>query len=1846
MKADVTLSNRSSLGRVIPVILTVALVAACGGDDSGTKQSDATPEVDEVEVIERPAERHWLEATLDPPGIGALPGWVVMNRYGQWVTDDKGEVGFEVSRSGLTLTLVLPPGPTGEDPRATNALVIATSYLDEETPPARVALSVRDGAVGLLMLDPRFLSQDAWMVKATLERAYVEPAVQRLADAIDRRFDARGLRVLLTEAEVVAALDVAADTVAEQVGWMRWPGVPFAPRDEGLNGAVVARVAGRPSPVGGGATSGASGASGLVEVVANGGQVLVKRLPGVVGVVRLEVRTLDLELGDLVSAAGLTEPVAVEAGEVSETFMSGESVVLEVGADEVVEVRVSLDDGPAGESELGRAMALRAFVADGRCGDLPAGFAAALTAEGTCRTPSTEELAAGVRLANIASVVGGRVLERRQTEVDLDFVGLDPKSAWTAFRRGDGAVSGETVRVAVGAPFRARPVVDVGDGLVVGGQVGVSGALVARADTRLSLRDSSGRRVEVVRGDGGFVDGGFVVPDGLAGVVTLEVETPGDSAEVELGTLPVVVDEVVPAMLDRARKVRLVGHGFYPGARVTVGGQVVVLGEVAGERQVEVELDPAVVGVGPHVVGGATLVVPDGLVVADAPSAIAMASRLVVTLAGLSVDNPLTVSADGVELDVLMVTRDDSVSPARAVVMVDTEGLEAGTHELSFVAGVRTVSHEVEVVGAATLWERVIELQATGADLSRMLGEAVQMANGEREVTGRFQRVNMGFQLNGSWYCPLDVSPDEVAIAPASCPAVYERCDDGWVYDDQRNATTWWKITRPPGRGSTGVRCPVIEGPDSWVGVPKADIADTVVTTSAAGLAGLTLRGPNTKLVLPNARGGGLVVSPPTGGGRSDVALDLVVTDATSTVEEPVVRIDGATGVHIERLIIEGRPGACAIGLRVERSIDVRIDVLEVRGCTRGVEVVNSEHVRVGTLVGPAVALGATESFQIVDSRFVVAHVRAGTRVDPANAGAVLRVPSGRGIVVRGSAHVRVTGSGAALVSESVVVRESSGVRVGPFESGLARAANGVGIVAEMNNSMGLRIDGESRDVRLREVTAAAAGFGIDVYDTAEVHLEKVAVGGVDDGYGAGPLTEQALGNFGGGLRIFNGDVTVEGLVASTNGIFGVGVFGGRAWLSDVRTQSRAGSRVFGGGQPCAIQVGGGEVVVSRAVVNGDEDGVCVGGVRVRMADSQVSVSGTAVEVVDGAVEVVGSELSGAVGVAVARSEVWLDESTVMSEGDGVVMSSGALVASRSEVTAGGAAVSLGGQRRSWLSDVVMTGAVGLEVVGSETSGPLVDVVGGAVTGDEERGIAVDGRGELRLDGVQWAVLSSDDGVIRVRDDGVVDGAFEGAFAILLAGRAELDAEVGDTRTVNVDAFEHEGGVRVVGGRFRGSIDGSRIVILEDQADLGSGFFRVGEVRVTRSSWVAGSRFDGVGRVLLNEVSGGSGGEIIGGSGHQLSRVRTHLGVRLSGFTTATMNETWPIAEAAGMPTGRVVEREFAWTPAGAKLRIVWVEDVPDRSRVVLGRRGESTIVTLDWADTMDGRARFLTTETGELVAQVTGPDGASGPWIAVKPEATCVAGEAPVEDREAAGELRWLTDAGWEGTDGPVEVGGEVAHCGERVAVIETVSAGGMRLTIDGEELAAAAVIRDVAWSRACDQVTWVGGDAALDVMLGDVESGVVTRLTQDADDAAVESAPAFSADGEVVWFGRATTNGGELLTVDVATGVLSVALAHRSSELREPAPSPDGSGVVMLVCEAECRLAKLSNGAWSYLDTAAPGADGFCEASDPRWVEVAGAPLLVYVRGDDEAGRQVVTASGSGVVRGALADGVTRLR
>jgi hypothetical protein len=355
------------------------------------------------------------------------------------------------------------------------------------------------------------------------------------------------------------------------------------------------------------------------------------------------------------------------------------------------------------------------------------------------------------------------------------------------------------------------------------------------------------------------------------------------------------------------------------------------------------------------------------------------------------------------------------------------------------------------------------------------------------------------------------------------------------------------------------------------------------------------------------------------------------------------------------------------------------------------------------------------------------------------------------------------------------------------------------------------------------------------------------------------------------------------------------------------------------------------------------------------------------------------------------------------------------------------------------------------------------------------------------------------------------------------------------------------------------------------------------------------------------------------------------------------MNETWSIAEAAGMPTGRVVEREFLWTPSGVTPRIVWVEEVPDRSRVVLGRRGESTISIVDWADTIEGRARFVTAETGELVAQVTGPDGSSGPWIAVKPEASCVAGVAPVEDREAAGELRWQTDAGWEGTDGPVEVGAEVAHCGERVAVIETVSAGGMRLTIDGVELAAASVIRDVAWSRTCGQVTWVGGDGALDVMLGDVESGVVTRLT---DDAAVESAPAFSADGEVVWFGRATVTGGELVTVELSGGEVAVALAHGSSELREPAPSPDGSGVVMLVCEAGCRLAKVSQGAWSYLDTAAPGADGFCEASEPRWVEVAGAPLLVYVRGDDEAGRQVVTASGSGVVRGALADGVTRLR
>lgn len=1782
-------------------LLGAMALAGCPDDEAVTREVDAeTSEVEvevdtAVEVDTVDPERHLVTVTLDPPGIGTLSGWIVLNRFGRWVTDSRGVVEIEVARQGLTLSLVLPAGVAAEDPRVPSALVVPTLFLDEVAPATTMQVDVVDGAVGLVLLDPRFLTDDPFLLSTAMARAYASPAVARLAAVIDTRFDARGVRVLLADPEVLAALDVAVDEVAAAVGTM-WMGPTRLPRDglgDGSEGAAGDLVVARRS----------SRARALAELVETGGEVKAQRLPGVPGELAMTLRRVDLERGALLRAEDLSRDDL-------EVVFGGEPASLEEGGvvagDAVYRWDVRLDDGPRGESLLARALMAFGFPGTGTCQSLPDGFAAALAAELDCRTPNPFELAAGTRVMRLVEAVATRTLARREARV---LPGLDPTSVWTPFA---GPVAGSAL-VAVGKPF--EPTATVSGELVVGGRVTLTGALVGREEARVVLRDARGTRVEVNRVDGaGFA---FLMPEGLAGEVVAELYMAGGEmgqTEVVLGVLPIEVASVWPPVLDRVRAVRLRGRGFFEGGTLTVGGQVVTL-PMGAEDEVEVMLDPAVVGVGEHVLGTATLRVPAGLAATVVPedSASIRGPFVMLGLSGLWVDSELSVSVRGEPLEVVMLAR--SETPGTDVeALIDTSSLDIGDHELRLESEGRVLFQRVFLNGGSAAFTRQIEFGATVIDeANTMLREAVDVANGVRQLGGSFRRINMGFQIGGQWHCPLDIEPDEFSYPAPSCPGIYERCDEGWRYDDQRNPNRWWRVTRPPGRGSTGVRCPVIPGPDSWDGMLIPDVHDTVTTASPVSLSGLTVMGPRVRLVLPEARGGGLVVTAPTGNnaGPNEVSLDVVVSDAVGNDAAPVVTLNRARGVRIERLEIRGRQGQCRVALRVVDSADIDIERLSVSGCDTAVELVRSTRVRVGRKDGPVVVLGALEGVAVRSSQDVVVHARIGTRADGEE---IVRVPTDRGVWVSDSARVLVTGSAGGLLSEVVMVRNSRGVRVGPFEAGVARTASGVAVIGGMANTRGLRVEGSSRDVVIRDTTAVAASFGIDIADEAEVRLVRVAVGGVADGLGAGPLPEQPLGNFNGGLRIFGGEVAIEGVAASRNALFGVGVFGGRVRVEGLTTRSRAGTTDYGGAQPCGIDVTRGRVTLVGAELVGDTAGVCVRDASVWVGGGRVE-AGTGVLVEGGRVELVGTEVEGGAegGVVAVGGAVTIVDGEVVADGVGVEVDGARLSVNDTSIAADEAVVSRASRAR--LEGVELLGRVGLVVSGEDTNGwPALVMVGGSIVASERDVESSEVGGAVVLREVAWVTLASADRAVMADGGAAPTGAVDERL-VELSGRADFAATLpGATRVV---ARAHEGAIRMRGGTGAIDSEGSNVVFLDDQDIAVFEIIGARQVAVSASRLSGELRCEVCGDVALNGVSGAGRAVLDGGQGHTLQSVRLAGGVSLQGWAEALMFDTDAIEVDRAMPLARLSD--------GGET-VTWVDGVPDRARVAVGRRVGGELEVLGVVQAIHGRARWAGASAG-LVASVSTATR-SGAWQRVGRPESCEAETLAALEVEAVGDLRWETGDGWVGSDAI-----EVAACGEVLAEVQEGRP--RRLLVDGVEVASANELGDVAFDSGCERVVWVGVDGTRDVFVTELATGVTTRVTEDA---VLESRPRFSADG-AIWFG---------------VGDGSALVEARDGELTEfaiggatvGAPTPGADGLVFVVCEASCRLARWDGGpfgSWRYLDTAALGEDGACEASEPRWIDRGGEPpLIAYVRGDG----QLVLATRDGVVLGAIADGVLRVR
>lgn len=1763
---------------------------------------DVAPEVDTVAP-----DRHRLDLTLDPPGVSSLSGWVVVNRFGRWLTDSSGQVTIEVSRVGLTLSLILPPGVAGEDARVPSVLVLPTVYLEEETPPATAKVGVREGAAGLLLLDPRMLSEDPFLMRKVLSRAATSPAVARLAGVIDARFDVLGIRVLLADTEVLAALDDAVEEVGAAVG-TRWQGPLTLPLDREV---VVGRWSGRP----------------LIDVTKTGTGIGFKALPLVPGALTVSVHKVDLERGALVRHTDLADP------EVMTELEGTEPVDPENLEEGVYEVVARLDDGPRGESELARALAARTFPGEASCGSLPNGLLAALSAELDCRRPDPFELAAGTRLTRLAETVAARALAVRGEHR----FGVDPASVWTPFTEH----LEERLRLTVGDPF--TPKVVVTGTLVRGARMTLAGHLVGRPEAKVILRDQRGSRVPVERVE---PDYSFIVPEGLAGALIAEVYLPGGSTEVELGRLAIEVDEVMPPVLDRTRPVRLRGHGFFEGGQVVIGGQTVTLPRSASD-EVEVELDPARVGFGEFVIGNAALRVPETFAVTTVPNTHTPGSMTNLGIAGLWVDSPLTVTVRDEPIPVVMKVRGEGASDIEAV--LDISALDLGQHELKLESAARVVYQVIAVHGAETAFSRRIEFGATAVpQASTMLREAVEMANGTRPIEGTFRRINMGFQIQGAWHCPLDIEPDTFSFPAPSCPGIYERCDEGWLYDDQRNPERWWRITRPPGRGSTGVRCPVIPGPDSWVGLPIPDVYDTVTSTSPAELTGVTFVGPQARLELGAAKAGGLVVTAPTTG-RNDVVLDLVIDDAVGSETSPVVTLNGARGVRIERLEVKGRPGGCRVALRIIDSADIDIEHLSVSGCDTAVEVIRSQRIRIGRAADPAVALGALESFLLREVEDVVLHMRAGTHIVDETSEEVQAVLSGRGVLVDQSARVMIAGSGASLTSDAVLIRNSRGIRVGPFESGLSRNAAGVVVVAGMNNTRGLRVEGDSRDVLIHDTTAVAASSGVDVADTAEVILERVGVGGVADGLGAGPVPEQPLGNFNGGLRIFGGDVVVDGLSASRNGLFGVGVFGGRVHIKGFTTRSQAGDRTYTGAQTCAVEVAAARATVAGFEIVEDSTGFCVREGVIRVADGTIDAQ-VAAAAEQSRVEVDSVHTSG--GVEGEDSVLMLDQVEVVADAAGVEARGGSLGVAGGTVT-GDVAVSTRGALTR-IDGVVLSGRIGLVVSGTNDVGvPGVVVIGSTLAGNE-RDVSLADEGLVVLRDSTWATLTSVDRSVDV-DGGT---AVASGRDVDISGAASLLGSLSGLSRVNAE--DHSGLIWLNGGAALqgGEADPENGISLHSvgsgctddgspcsrpSAEQGEAGLRYGntvylenqDIReaevvgarafVVRSSTVVGDvRCESCAATLV-DIAGAGRIELSGGGRHSAAAVTVGGGLRLSRWAQAVLSDTDPVSIDVAMPLGRLTEVGNN-TPLATRATLI--EGVPDRARVVIGQRTETGVQVLGWVQALGGEARWP--GGGELVASVS-VRGGGGTWQRVGRPLSCEAVALSATDREVAAELRWQTASGWNNNRPAVEV----AACGDRLAEIIAGGTGSPdEVWVDGVVVANVFAASGLAFDADCAGLVWVGTEGTHDVFTTDLATGVITRMT---DNDEVELRPRFGPDGSV-WFG---VEDGSALWV-VREGVSAIGLSIGGMTVSSPAPAQSGE-VAFIACDAQCRIATLDTLAWSYFDTAALGEDEPCAAKEPRWIERPGEPpLMAYVRD----GGQLVLASGNGVVLGALADGVLTVR
>ncbi len=1075
---------------------------------------------------------------VDPPPSSGVEGQVILprglspegsvllNRFGRFPVAANGRVTFEAARDGLTLSLLLPPqGDTGDK---AGGLLFATLNLDEREPVETQLLDMRAAAIALTLLDPRTSTRSPSEVDALLETAQNHPKIRALADILGATFDPN--RNITSDPQVLAALDVATDALLAELRHVGPFPTTHIPEDLLHDGLELVR----PIAV----------STRLIALSIDDGHLAFSPLPLVPNSLVLDVHEVDLQQTPHADRGALFEGEDIALGAPFDLDSP-------IPTDTVLAVSARFGDDES-ETLLANELSARWAPRISPCAEPPPpGFDAAIAHALACPGATEAEREAGRRITALGRTLSLRTLARHASS-PLG-AGLDRAGAWTAVSEKSLT---DRIYIVSGDPWTPRPTLATApvSPLSPGDTVAVGGHLVTHPRTVLLLEDAAGRRVRPhVSPSEDLVE--VDIPDGLAGAITLVAIADGGTGRLPLGEMRHEVSRFVPAAISGPATVRVEGRGFYPGLVLTLGTTTITAPADTTERAFTVDIDPANFNADTMTYGTATLTRLTSLAVLEPTGDISLqeGESLIATLSGLTPDAPLTVETQSLALPVRMLS--PGRSEGRAIANIDTTGLSPGAHTLTFAVGTRTTTLPLTIRGRPTLTRDIRFRAPTESSRAIELSRALGIANGTLVVSGRFQRVDMGFKLGNVWHCPLDISPDEAAIPPASCSSTYVRCDEGWYWDTVSNPDRWLTVTRPPGRGSTGVRCPVIEGPNTWEGMAPENVFDHVTTEDAVGLGGQVLTGPMVKLTLPNARGGGLTVTE-VAGKRNDVVLDLVIGEAYSTSNFPVLTLDGAVGVR-GRVTIAAAPGNCKVGLRIVDAQDVDLESLSVEGCEVGVEVVRSSDVRLGRQDAPAILGDGRDGLKIEESRDVVVHVEA--------------AGFERGVVISDSQRVGFSGALADMSLDAITLAASTGL-VGPL--GVGAPGNGA------SEGRGLVISGG--EVTLVDVASVSDVF----FEEAIVQAQRLSLGVLPDGTTSDSASLSVSGGsletndleLVGAMTIEGANLKVQGLEGQSEGCLITLREGSESHVSDVEAD---GTLCLEGGRHALVRVSGTEVDVS-----------------------------------------------------------------------------------------------------------------------------------------------------------------------------------------------------------------------------------------------------------------------------------------------------------------------------------------------------------------------------------------------------------------------------------------------------------------------------------------------------------------------------------------------------------------------------------------------------------------------------------------------------------------------------------------